>query len=263
MNKSKIYALIVVLLSFGIVFGGWFLTKALLVQKREAFLERTGQVALQSSETALLSEDWPGEAAGDLAGGALFEGESLSEDMIAEVLAAWENGGNELPHEPKRGQMNMEQAIDAGKDWIAVMAEHGIVPEELAECDFDKVTARLCTLEAQVDFDENLLSYWSIQFTEDDVVVSLTVHAASGEIWKANILMNEHESLPDKPHPEEMLKIAFPFIATGDRETANLMNNTACVIMRGGLVYAAVKEQKIAVDEQEPVIVIDLWLSIM
>lgn len=261
MNNSKINVLCVFLLSFGIVIGGWFLTKALLSQKQEEFLDRTGQIALQSTETSLLLADQSEEADEDLTEDTLFQGQSLSEEMMAEVLAVWESGENELPHEPKRGQMNMEQAIDAGRNWITIMAERGIVPEELAECDFDKVTARLCTLDAQVDFDDSLLSYWLVQFTENDVVFNLTVHASSGEIWKANLSMNVSDSLSGKYSHEEILEIAFPFITRGNMETVNLINNTNCEIMPGGLVYAAVKERQIAVNNQEVVIVIDLWLG--
>ena len=261
MNNSKIYVLRVFLLSFGVVVGGWFLTKVLLSQKQEEFLDRTGQIALQSTETSLLLEDQSEEADEDLTEDTLFQEQLLSEEMMAEVLVVWESGGNELPHEPKKGQMNMEQAMDAGRNWITIMAECGIVPEKLAECDFDKVTARLCTLDAQVDFDDSLLSYWLVQFTENDVVVSLTIHASSGKIWKANLSMKESDRLSDEYSHEEMLEIAFPFINRGNTETANLINNTTCEIMPGGLVYAAVKERQIAVNNQEIVIVIDLWLG--
>ena len=261
MNKSKLYALIVFLLSFGVVIGGWFLTETLLRQKQEEFLDRTGRIALKSAETSLFSSNQPGESDGDLTEGTLFEGQPLSEEMMAEVLSVWESGGNELPHEPQKGQMNMEQAIETGKEWIAVMAECGIVPEELDECDFDKVTARLCTLEKKVDFDDGLLSYWLVQFTENDVAVSLTVHAASGEIWKASLSMKESDRLSTECDHEEMLEIAFSFINSGNTETANLLNNTTCNIMPGGLVYAAVKEYQIAVKNQEPVVVIDFWLG--
>ena len=67
--------------------------------------------------------------------------------------------------------------------------------------------------------------------------------------------------MPNEYSDEEMLGIAFPFIDRGSTETANLINNTTCDIMPGGLVYAAVKEYQIAVKNQDPVIVIDFWLG--
>ncbi len=270
MKKSKPYVQIVLfLLAFGVVTGGWFLTEALLLQRQEEFLHRTGQIArqtgmpsaLQPAETPFFSWNQPGERGGDLAESTLFEGQPLSEEIMAEVLSVWENGGNELPHEPQKGQMNMEQAIETGKEWIAVMAECGIVPEGLAEGDFDKVAARLCTLDTQVDFDEGLLSCWLVQYTENDVVVSLTVHASSGNIWKASLSMKESDRVPNEYSHEEMLKMAFPFIDRGNAETADLINHVFCEIMPGGLVYAAVKEYQIAVKNQDPVIVIDFWLG--
>ncbi len=270
MNKSKPYVLIVLfLLSFGVVIGGWFLTEALLLQKQEEFLDRTGRIArrtgmpsaLQPGETSLFSSNQPGETGGDLAEGILFEGQSLSEEIMAEVLSVWESGANELPHEPQKGQMNMEQAIETGKEWITVMAECGIVPEGLAECDFDKVAARLCTLDTQVDFDDSLLSCWLVQYTENNVAVSLTVHASSGKIWRASLSMKESDRVSNEYSYEEMLKIAFPFIDRGNTGTAGLIKNDFCEVMPGGLVYAAVKEYQIAVKNQDPVIVIDFWLG--
>lgn len=258
-NKNKSYALIVLfLLLFGVVIGGWFLTEALLLQRQEAFLDRTGQIARQAGMPSALQ---PAETGGDLAEGTLFEGQPLSEEMMAEVLAVWEGGGNELPHEPQTGQMNMEQAIETGKEWIAVMAECGIVPGGLAECDFDKIAARLCALDTQADFDDSLLSCWLVQYTENDVAVSLTVHASSGKIWKASLSMKESDRVSNKYSHEEMLELAFPFIERGSTENAGVIKNDFCAIMPEGLVYAAVKEYQIAVKNQDPVIVIDFWLG--
>ena len=270
MNKGKPYTLVVLfLLSFGVVIGGWFLTEELLLQKQEEFLKRTGRIArqtgmpsaLQPTEDSLVSWNQPGGTSGDLEEGAFFEGQPLSEEIMAQILSVWENGGNELPHEPRKGQINMEQAIDIGKEWIAVMAECGIVPEGLAECDFDKVAARLCTLDTQVSFDDSLLSSWLVQYTENDVVISLTVHASSGKIWKASLSMKESDRASSEYSYEEMLEMAFPFIYGGSTENAALENYDFCSIMPEGLVYAAIKEYQIAVKNQDPVTVIDFWLG--
>ena len=62
MKKSKPYALIVLfLLSFGVVIGGWFLTEALLLQKQEEFLARTGRIAWQTGMPSALQPAQPGE----------------------------------------------------------------------------------------------------------------------------------------------------------------------------------------------------------
>lgn len=46
MCKGKMYTLIPFLLSFCVVIGGWFLTKKLLNQREEEFLNSTGQIVL-------------------------------------------------------------------------------------------------------------------------------------------------------------------------------------------------------------------------
>ena len=93
------------------------------------------------------------------------------------------------------------------------------------------------------------------------MVVSLTVHASSGKIWKASLSMKERDRASSEYSYEEMLEIAFPFIERGSTQNADLENNDFYAIMPEGLVYAAVKEYQIAVKNQDPIIVIDFWLG--
>ena len=261
MKKGRIVSFSIFMLSFGVVLGGWYLTRALLEQRREEFLGRTGEILMQSSETALLSAEMSEDAAGEAEETVSFQGEMLSEDMMAKVLAVWESGGRELPHEPKRGQMNMEQAIEAGKEWIAAMAEQGIFPPEIAEGKFDYVSARLCTLEAQVDFDENLISYWSLQFIADEAEVSLTIHAMSGDVWQARIVMEDHAELPSVYKPDSLLEIAFPFIRNESEVMVLLTDNTTIEPLPQRLVYASVKEFSLVESGKKPIVQMEFRLS--
>lgn len=254
MSKDKVCMLLMLCLSFIVVFGGWFLTKGILNSKADEILSVKGQVIIgntktdEGKENSVVREE--------------FVPQSLPEEKMAEVLSVWEAGGREILHEPKAGQADMEQAVDIGKDWITGMAEHGIVP---MECKFDKVNARLCSLDVQVDFDESLLSFWAIQYVENDVEVNLIIHASSGEVWKASLSMKEGDCLLKEYSSEELLKIVFPSVDKGNTAATNLINDTNYVIMQKGLVYAAVKEQKISVvsmnKKQEAVIVIDFLLG--
>lgn len=213
-RKSRIDTLLVFFVSFGIVVGGWFFTKALLYQKRAEFLERIGQIPLEPSDsTAFLSDGqdhvWDGTDS------TVFTGEELSEEQMAEVLAVWERGGMEVPHEPKTGQISMEQAITAGKDWITAMAEQGIIP---AGGEDKTIHARLCTIETEVDFDKKLLSYWSIEYFKEELTVKMVIHAMSGQVWNAQILMWEENGMTEIYVDEKWIGAAFPFMKDWDVE---------------------------------------------
>lgn len=212
MRKSRIDTLFVFFVLFGIVVGGWFFTKELLYQKRTEFLETIGQISLEPSDsTAFMSDGrdhvWDGSDS------TVFMGEELSEEQMAEVLEVWERGGIEVPHEPQTGQMSMEQAITAGKDWITAMADHGIIS---AGGEDKTIHARLCTIETEVDFDKKLLSYWSIEYIKEELTVKMVIHAVSGQIWNAQILMWEENGLTESYIDEKWIGIAFPFMKDWD-----------------------------------------------
>jgi len=212
MNKGRLSALSALILTFLFVVGGWFLTRALLREK-EAEIFRGQALVFEVSELVeqevaaeeLLEED--------------FAGVELTAEEMAKVLAVWEAGGNEIPHEPKGNQMDMEQAISAGQDWITSLAEGGALPEFLAGCSFGKTNARLCTYDMDVDLDESLISVWKVEFMKEDIEIKLNIHAASGQVWKADISMNEGRGLFGECTDEEVLKLAFPFLKQ-DGQTA-------------------------------------------
>ncbi len=239
MSKGKIYTLLVFCLSFAVVFGGWFLTKEMLNRKEAEILAEKGQISIEVSENVAENEGQENQVAQEE-----FEGKVLSEDVIAQILAIWEAGGRELPHEPKTGQMNMEQAIKAGREWIDTLAEKNYLPTYLSECSFDNTSAALCTLESKVSIDEALMSYWRIVYAEGDVEIILTLHAVSGQVWKADISMNT-DKLPQSDYTDdELLSMAFPFV-TGDNE----------------VVYATLKREDFVVNKQEPITRLILTLN--
>lgn len=261
MNKGKLYMLTMFALSLGVVFGGWFVTKAILNRQMEELLKNMGHVPVQSTETALFTEEGRKEAAGEPSGQSVVQKEELTEELMKEILAVWESGGGELPHEPKKGQINMEQAIATGKAWIDVLAQQRIIPEELTEGDFDKVSAKLCTRKAETDMDESLISYWSVEYTRRDVCIHLIIHAVSAQVWKADISMNESADLSKDYSREELLDMAFPFLERGGSLVEDLTNNVFYVSSEKELVFAAVSMQKIREDEGVPVLKIELWLE--
>lgn len=99
--KGKICTAVMVAVSFGIVLGGWFLTRKLLDKKEEEFLSGTGSVSLRYEQTALLAQEEAQEKAN------AFKEQKIPEALMKELLMLWDYAGKEMPHEPKEEQMNM------------------------------------------------------------------------------------------------------------------------------------------------------------
>lgn len=219
MRKSRIYTTAMFLLAVCIIFGGWFMTARLLRVREEKFLDSTGRIEVQSAETALFSDSGQNTQAEEKEGHEEFCGRTMTEYTRALVLAIWEYGGNEVPHEPLYGQMDMEQAIDAGKKWIENMAVQGVFTDELQEDEYDTVKASLFTLDTPLiisDLDQSMYSYWKVQFIRNDVTVELTIHADSGEIWMASISVNDKNGVVETYDLAYLMKYAFPFMEVGD-----------------------------------------------
>lgn len=244
MRKDKIYTLLVFCLSLTVVFGGWFLTKELLYCKEKEMLSVKGQIVLENAK-ADGNENNPEVQEN-------FVSQVLSEEQMAEVLTVWESGGREILHEPMAGQMKMEQAIEAGENWITSLAEKQILSADFVDYSFRDTSAVLCTLDSAVSLEESWISYWKITYTGDDVKIVLKIHAATGQVWKADISMNEDKMLYGVCTDEEVLAVAFPFL-TDTGAKIIIEDNTVYKFSENGKISATLKRDSVVVDKQTPV----------
>ncbi len=259
MRKGKMYTLISFLLSFCVVIGGWFLTKKLLSQREEEFLNSTGQIVLKQSESLLWAESGKNMTEERTGNENVSDRETISETMMERILTVWESGGYQLLCEPGEDQMNMEQAIMEGKDWIANLTEKGVLPAYLEEGSFDKTDAAFYTLDEEVPFAKTLLNFWEITYTEGDVKITLKIHEVSGQVWKADILMDADKMIYDACPDEELLETAFPFLKTNETETIQ-DHQTIHKRFPEGKVFAALKRSEIKIDKEQETARLMLWL---
>lgn len=257
MRKSRVYTSAVFLLAVCIIFGGWFITVRLLRQRADKFIASTGRVEMQMAETALFA-DSEQDAQEEAEVQEEFRGQVMSEYTRALVLAVWEYGGNEVPHEPLPKQMNMEQAIDAGKKWIENMTAHGVFTDELQEGESDMVSASLFTLDTPLivgDLDRSMYSYWKVQFIKSDAEVELTIHADSGEVWMANISVEAGNGVVEVYDLTHLLKYAFPFMESGNTVWMDRTDGTmAESFLHGGLI-ATGKQYLVKLNEDSQAVI--------
>jgi len=115
----------------------------------------------------------------------------LTEHEMVSVLQHWEADGKERLHEPVLGQINMERAIETGREGLSFLGDHLTIPEEML--DFSSTNAYLC--QNQTNPNEQFLapvySYWAVSFANEYLNVNMTVNAVMGQIWKAEILARQ------------------------------------------------------------------------
>ena len=279
-HSSQLRTLLLVFLALLVAFGGWFLTKQFLHHQEARLLARSGQLhAAESGFSLRRQEDTPsGDAelspASKQAGRTqdqntqnknqksattkssgstdpLYE-ISLSEDTTAQILRCWASGTSLLSRDPKKGELSMEQAIDAGACWIQEMSQAGFLPASLSKNSFRDVSAALYTLEEKSDLSEYLLSRWIICYTIGDLRITLSIHAATGQVWQAEITAKS-DTLPEPLLTEEeaLLKAAFPFLAGGTEFIEELANQTyhICVTSEKNKIVASVQRSLYENDE--------------
>lgn len=214
-HADRRLTLIMLILSLSVVFGGWFFTKQLLEYNQTQLLARSGQLYMAESGYSLFQGNQIPDTDRSQSPPDTFHGIALSEDQIAEILTCWESGGDLLSHEPQNGQMNMEQAIAAGTEWIYQMSEQRYFPHNISKDNFQNVSAVLNTPEVTSGLADDLYGRWNLTFTLHNIRITLSIHAYTGQVWQAE-LVAQSSLLPYLPRfedEEKLLTAAFPFIA--------------------------------------------------
>ena len=230
--KNSLPALLLFLPALVVIFGGWYVTKGILKYKETQLLAKTGQLPAGTTGYSLQQEDSSeSDTTSENDEADTFQPETLTEDMTARILACWEAAARWdtqemiLSHEPQKGQLTMEQAIRTGSAWITTMTQKGILPSSLAENNFQNIGATLHTLNERTDIPDRLLSCWQILYVQNETRISLTIHAASSQIWKATIYMDSSSMTIPLYSDEILIDAAFPFLTGRELEVAAQTEN--------------------------------------
>lgn len=185
MSKQGVYTTAGVALAIMIGFCGWLLTNSLLDRQEALMLATTGSIRI--APLAYSSSNPNVETA------------PITAEMMAQILQNWNEPGSLMRlHEPVEGQLGMEQAIAAAETGLSYFSTHGIIPPELLENEFTRITASLCENQPAVKADPQKYvivtkqlhpeySYWRIFFFNEKVSAQLTLNAVTGKIWRADI----------------------------------------------------------------------------
>ncbi len=259
MLKRNIYTAIGMVLSLGLAFGGWNVTKALLVRKENALFSSTGAIKI----------NMPAAEQGDIDNRPDEEAEEpirekLTEDEMIKVLRNWESGESEWPHEPMGEQINMEQAIDAGEMWLSAFSELGVIPEELRTYEYDKISAVLCEKQPgdeRTQVLELFYSYWTVSFSNKKMKAELTINAVTGQIWKAVIYSYLPDINFDNVITAQTLDGFTAYLELTKAEAFEADGKMAYKSLAGGKLYAVVKKSGVKINNETPYALVDIFLT--
>lgn len=186
MNKKNILTTAGMLLSFTIAIGGWILISKLIDMESKRLLSHTLHVTTNTLETPPANPTNNSDDVPDDESAIPLARPYLTTDEIAAVLWNWDSPGVEMPHEPTSEQLNMEQAIEAGKEYLSFINELTIFPDKSLQF----IKAYLFQNLPPGEYGQFLspeYSYWKVAFANETMSIDMVINAVTGQVWKIEI----------------------------------------------------------------------------
>lgn len=185
-NKLNILGVIIV---FIIIIGSWGLTKYLLYNKEIKLLEGiNGFDILSSGETETNNS-------------------SLTIEQIREALISLNDNKEIKFHDPTINQLTLDEAVTKAIVDIKYFCEKGILPSSFNSIDNSWNTYAYLGTKAPINVDsKDIYSYWTISFSNGDLLIELKQNAYTGNIWRVTACDFVSENV-ESVNIEEALKL--------------------------------------------------------
>lgn len=185
-NKLNILGGVIV---FIVIIGSWGLTKYLLYNKEIKLLEDINGFDILSSSAAETTNS------------------SLTIEEIREILISLNDNKEIRFHDPTINQLTMDEAVTKAITDIKYLCEKGILPSRFNSIDSSWNTYAYLGTKAPINVDsKDIYSYWTISFSNEDLIIELKQSAYSGQIWSLearDFISNDMNNI----NIEEVLKI--------------------------------------------------------
>ncbi|MCM1187111.1 MAG: hypothetical protein NC251_10615 [Lachnoclostridium sp.] len=185
--KNK-YTILTLLASFAFIAGSMAGMNFILRIEEEQLLKGSGEILIESP---VLAWQGYGNGADEKEKDADSKMPILTMEQIEDAVKCWNNRKGEILHNPVEGQLSMEEAVQAGEDWLA---KTGFVKEEKTGGEVFKVKATLgmgymdASAKTQL---EPYYSFWTIKFANENQYIILYLNAVTGGVWGAEINLYE------------------------------------------------------------------------
>lgn len=166
MKNNKKLNVLGIILVFIIIIGSWGLTKYLLYRKEINLLSRINKYDISINSDSESSDS------------------DLNIEEIREILVTWNDNREVRVHDPTINQLNMDEAVSKAIEDIKYFCEKGILPNSFKSVDASMNTyAYLGTKVPEGTDLKDMYSYWTIKFSNEELLVELKQNAYTGQIW--------------------------------------------------------------------------------
>lgn len=244
MNKAYKYTVLTFLITFAFVIVSMVGMKFILQEREKQLLTESGEMVMEAPVRAW--QEWEDQEDKNSSG----EKYSLTAKQVKDAMESWDNRKGVTLHNSIEGQISMEKAIEAGEEWLAEMEAE----ENAQEIDMGMnfVRATLGVGEQKRDSGiplEPYYSFWTVQFSSQDIEAVLYINAVTGRVWSAELTLFEK-------FPEEMPyeKLHMFVEMTGLKQSNSTVEideekKQAVLTMEDGLLYAQMDYSSIVIGE--------------
>ena len=193
MNKTYKYTVATVLLALVFSFGNIVCMKFILQVREQKLLTESGTSVIDAPV-----QEWKIEG----------YSEPPTTEQMEEVLKSWEESSDIVVHEPVTGQISMEGAAKAGRQWLAEMGfdKVGQAKSEIKTTNVWNVYGTLSAVsvgesEAEAGM-EPYYSFWRVELSNRFCQAFLYINAVTGKVWSADVVL--YEDLPGEMSYENL-----------------------------------------------------------
>lgn len=234
MKKAYRYTVFTLLFAFSFAIASMEGIKYILREREKQLLTEHGEVVIQSPIRIWKAwEEQEQKGSGD-------EGYSLTAAQVKEAAESWNDRSGEILHEPVEGQIPMEQAIEAGEEWLAAIGtEEGNLQEMDKGMHFVRATLGVGVQKSDHGVArEPYYSFWTVQFSSEAADAILYINAVAGKVWGAELTLYENFS---EQIPVEKLDLFVKMAGlkrSGDTVETDEQGGRAVLPVEDGALYA-------------------------
>lgn len=109
---------------------------------------------------------------------------------MEEVIGSWDECLAVTVHQPVSGQISMETAIEAGKEWLAGMGFQATAGEDAVRIYSVRATLSITDpVDSAGTQSEAYYSFWNVRFSNQTMMAFLRLNAVTGKVWNADITL--------------------------------------------------------------------------
>ena len=194
-KKSYKYTILAVFMAFVFAFGSMTGMNIILHAREKQLLTEKGKAVVE-----VPVRSW--QASKNSVKGVSSEGSMLTAKQMEEVISQWDENTT-ISHSPVDGQISMEEAISAGKDWLIQMGMTG--SGQKTDLETYSASARLVTSIQKESMEKPLEPYyssWYVRLSGSSVTAFLYINAVTGKVWSADVTI--YDDLMEKISYEKL-----------------------------------------------------------